>query len=185
MQTHTASRRFFQTRIYADLRRFLGFLALIRVNLRNPWLMTCSTIVEGPLQIGPSFFKTNPIFLRTRIIASSALTEVYQRIAACGDQKGKAKQSQLPAFWPEARSTKHETLNKRNGCAMTAVKRSCSTKSVSGQRGSRGPRSLRRRCLLGSKNRSSLSLPSCERVTDIGAGYAILELSPISKNNPA
>ena len=104
-----------------DLHCFLGFLALIRVNLRNPWLMTCSTIVEDPLQIGPSFFKTNPIFLRTRIIASSVLTKGYQRIAACGDQKGKAKQSQLPTFWREARSTKCDNSGAFSGCLLPGV----------------------------------------------------------------
>lgn len=130
-----------------------------------------------------SFFKTNPIFLTTRIIASSVLTKGYRRIAACGDQKSKAKQSQLPAFWPEARSTKCQILNGPTGCGMTVLKRSCNTEPILRQRGGRGGCSLRRCCLLASRNRSSPSLPSCGRVTDTGPAYAILELSPISKNN--
>jgi len=57
MQAHTNYTRYFQTGIYADLHWFLGFIRLIRVHLWNPWLMTCSTIIEDPLQIGPFFAK--------------------------------------------------------------------------------------------------------------------------------
>jgi hypothetical protein len=52
MQAHTNYTRYFPTRIYADLHWFSGFIAVIRVHLWNPWLITCSTIVENPLQIG-------------------------------------------------------------------------------------------------------------------------------------
>jgi hypothetical protein len=39
MHANTNSRKYFQTRIYTDLHCFLGFILLIRVHPRNPWLM--------------------------------------------------------------------------------------------------------------------------------------------------
>jgi hypothetical protein len=55
--------------------------------------MSCSTIVENPLQIGP-FLQNKANFRKAEMYVSLFSTKDYERIGACGVQKSKAKQSQ-------------------------------------------------------------------------------------------
>jgi len=57
--------------------------------------LTCSTIVENPLQIAPLFCKTKPICRRCKIQVSSLLTEDYEEEHALRANRSKAKQSQF------------------------------------------------------------------------------------------
>jgi hypothetical protein len=78
--------------------------------------MTCSTTVENVLQIGPVFFKTKPISTGAKMCASFFFTEDYENECRPAAWASKANpstllrtgQSQMPAFWLEARSTKPE-----------------------------------------------------------------------------
>ena len=159
-----------------DLHCFLGFLALIRVNLRNPWLMTCSTIVEDPLQIGPSFFQNKPNFSEDQNNRKLSFDKGLSK--NCGLRRSEGQSQTKPIADLLAGSSKHEMRQLRRLFGMSVARR-CPGNSKQAE----WDCSQRRCCLLPSQNRPSPGLQSCERLTDIWTSHAISKLFLILKNN--
>ena len=63
----------------------------------NPWAMTCSTLVENALQIGPVFFKTKPISAKAKMCAIAVLIKDYENKGVFAGRRSKAKQTQFQA----------------------------------------------------------------------------------------
>ena len=83
----------------------------------------------------PRFLQNKANFRKGQTNVSFFITKDYENIRACGVQQSKAKQSQIPAFRPEARSTKCEIRNKPNGWTRTVLMclpaELCGTKPIS------------------------------------------------------
>jgi len=66
-----------------------------------------SIFVEDPLQIGPVFFKTNPICRRDKIQVSSVLTKDYEEKARLASVPKQSQSKPIAGLRPEILSTKY------------------------------------------------------------------------------
>ncbi len=89
------------------MRNRINAFTHLRIYASSPWslrslrLIICSTIVEYPLQIGPSLFKTKPICRRCEIRISSVLTRDCEENPCFASQ---SKQSQTNPISNQTRS---------------------------------------------------------------------------------